>query len=369
MCLKFQCFLSSGFTMKVNSPAASRRHVSISPRRVKTWQHSATQEDTEMNFTVEGTFERSLYLSVFHLLLFMFLWSYYVTIFRPVGRPPKMFYVDSQTRQDLSSLEESECRQILERYVRQHQIPVDNRNGDGSMVYVTVTNVIASNLIDATIALKFDHHCPWVNTCINYFNYKFFLQFLFYGLILCLWGILTDLQYFIAFWKNAFRLSAGFSRFHIVFLFFVAGMFAASITCLFVYHVYLTARNQSTIESFRPPVFIYGIDKNGFNLGIRRNFRQVFGDTYLFWFLPIFSSYGDGVQYPVGSRARQQSHGLHCTGKFICPSLRACYALCRSVHFTMSGSGITFHQKDFRAERKKLLLLDANDDDDIVREI
>ncbi|CAG9537561.1 unnamed protein product [Cercopithifilaria johnstoni] len=290
-------------------------------------------------FTVEGSFERAVYLFVFHLLLFMFLWSYYETIFRPVGRPPKMFYVDSQTQHDLCSLEEFECREILERYVRQHQIPVDNRNSDGSIRYCYKCSCIKPDRchhcsVCGHCVLKFDHHCPWVNTCINYFNYKFFLQFLFYGLILCLWGILTDLQYFIAFWKNALRLNAGFGRFHIVFLFFVAGMFAVSITCLFVYHMYLTARNQSTIESFRPPVFIYGIDKNGFNLGIRRNFKQVFGDTYLFWFIPIFSSCGDGVQYLVGSRARQQSYGLHST-----------------------------------AERKRLLLLDSGDDDDTVREI
>ncbi|MCP9257167.1 Palmitoyltransferase [Dirofilaria immitis] len=294
----------------------------------------------------------------------MFLWSYYETIFRPVGRPPKMFYVDSQTRQDLYSSEESECREILEYYVKQHQIPVNNRNNDGSMAYGTVISVTVSNLIDAIIALfvaiafckKFDHHCPWVNTCINYFNYKFFLQFLFYGLILCLWGILTDLQYFIAFWKNALRLSAGFGRFHIVFSFCgwnVRGFYYLPLLISHIFDCSKSIYNWSVMESFRPPVFIYGIDKNGFNLGIRRNFRQVFGDICLFWFLPIFSSCGDGIQYPVSYRAKQQSHSLHSTGKFI---LR-------------HGSGVTFDQKGFRTERKRLLHLDSNDDDDLVREI
>lgn len=290
--------------------------------------------------TVEDKFQRAVYLFIFHLLLIMFLWSYYVTIFRPVGRPPKMFYVDPQTRQDLCNLEDSECKELLEEYVKQHQIPVDNRNIDGSIRYCYKCSCIKPDRchhcsVCGHCVLKFDHHCPWVNTCVNYVNYKFFLQFLFYGLVLCFWSALTDLQYFIAFWKNSLQLSPGFGRFHIVSLFLMAGMFAASIACLFTYHIYLTARNQSTIESFRPPVFIYGVDKNGFNLGLRRNFRQVFGDMYLFWFLPIFSSCGDGVQYPAVYRGRQQVQDPEDTG--------------------------------LRVERKRLLL--DSDDEDAIYEI
>lgn len=39
--------------------------------------------------SVECLFERVIYLIIFHILLILFLWSYYQTIFSPVGRPRK----------------------------------------------------------------------------------------------------------------------------------------------------------------------------------------------------------------------------------------------------------------------------------------
>ena len=80
-------------------------------------------------------------------------------------------------------------------------------------------------------------------------------------------------------------------KFNVLFVFFVALMFALSIFFLFFYHIYLTLTNQSTIESFHPPYFPHGPDRRGYRLSYKENWKQVFGPDPKHWFLPTFSRF------------------------------------------------------------------------------
>ena len=96
------------------------------------------------------------------------------------------------------------------------------------------------------------------------------------------------------------KLSKMFCRFHVLFLLFVSGMFCISVLSLCGYHTFLVFRNQTTLESFRAPIFRYNLsgDKKGFYLGHGNNFQEVFGDNKALWLLPVFSSFGDGLTFP-----------------------------------------------------------------------
>lgn len=124
-----------------------------------------------------------------------------------------------------------------------------------------------------------------MNNCVSFTNYKYFVLFLGYSFGLCLYSAIVAFPFFLKFWKN--DLANSFGKLHILFLFFVSIMFAVSLASLFFYHIFLTLKNRSTLESFRTPIFRYGPDKKAYDLGKKNNWKEIFGHSLAVMFLPI----------------------------------------------------------------------------------
>jgi len=266
--------------------------------------------------TVEVTWERILYMTLYHPLLAMFIWAYWQTVFTEPASPRSEYFLSrDEVHKVENALTDEERAQALKHAAR--CIQAQNRTFGGLHRYCHINKCIKPDRshycsVVKKVVLKMDHFCPWVNNTIGWSNYKFFILFLFYAFTYCLYVAATSLKiytsaypsdnfkaYFLKFWNN--QLANG-NRFHILFIFLVAAMFALSVSVLFFYHMYLTATNKTTLESFRAPVFHHGPDKNAYNLGTSRNFEEVFGTRRSHWLLPVFTSLGDGHVFPMSAK-------------------------------------------------------------------
>ncbi|CAD6198637.1 unnamed protein product [Caenorhabditis auriculariae] len=245
--------------------------------------------------SVDNWPQRIFYVLFFHIFLILFIVSYFQTIFTPPATPPPEFRFEGEALEEVMACKDDERRLqvVLQRYATMRKLPLRTKGYDGGVRFCEKCKCIKPDR-------KFDHHCPWVNNCVNFRNYKFFVLFLGYGFAFCLFVFFTDLPYFIDFWRSEFTghsLKPG--RFHLLFLVFVSGMFSISLAALFFYHLYLTARNRSTVESFRAPLIEGRFEKNAFNHGIKANYREIFGSKKALWLLPIYTSRGSGVDFEL----------------------------------------------------------------------
>ncbi|XP_034859603.1 palmitoyltransferase ZDHHC20 isoform X6 [Mirounga angustirostris] len=203
-------------------------------------------------FTLSGNGENGkavVYLVAFHLFFVMFVWSYWMTIFTSPASPSKEFYLPSSEKERYEKEFSQERQQeILKRAAR--DLPIYTTSASRTIRYCERCQLIKPDRAHHCSAcdiciLKMDHHCPWVNNCVGFSNYKFFLLFLLYSLLYCLFVATTVLQYFIKFWTN--ELSDTRAKFHVLFLFFVSTMFFVSVLSLFSYHCWLVGKNRTTI--------------------------------------------------------------------------------------------------------------------------
>jgi hypothetical protein len=183
--------------------------------------------------TIDSVPKKVIYLCIYHPLLIVVLWSYYRTMFEPSIRPPKEFYIGDVEGERIATAQTVEERRAgLIRLARQANLPLLTRHFDGSIRYCFVCQCIKPDRahhcsICEKCVLRYDHHCPWTNSCISYGNYKFFILFLGWALIFCLYVAGTSLEYFIQFWEGVTNVqkdennsAPSSGKFHLLFLFF-----------------------------------------------------------------------------------------------------------------------------------------------------
>eukprot|EP00037_Helgoeca_nana_P009037 m.79666 g.79666 ORF g.79666 m.79666 type:complete len:309 (-) comp19312_c0_seq1:287-1213(-) len=255
-----------------------------------------------LNYVV-SPFSQGLYISVYHAVLIVFATTFYRACTSIPARPPSQFDLNED---EMSDLEDGTSPGDI---VQERRLPIKTLAHNDCVRYCGACRALKPDRthhcsICRRCVLKMDHHCPWVGNCVGWHNYKFFVLFLFWGVIYLgtfMVGVFPVVEGFISAAKpKSTRYRPGQGPILVSFL--LSMSFSFSMLILLCFHLFLIAANRTTLEGFRSLNFIRRNTQGWRHPTILANFEEVFGPLSYRWLLPVGKgSQGNGWNFHVFS--------------------------------------------------------------------
>ncbi|TDL20993.1 zf-DHHC-domain-containing protein [Rickenella mellea] len=239
----------------------------------------------------ELTTELLVLLVPFNFLVGMLYWNYYLCVATDPGRVPKNW------QPDVSSGEGYEVKKLTggPRHCRTCNLYKPPRAHHCRQCRRCV--------------LRMDHHCPWVNNCVGHFNYGYFIRFLFYVDVACMYHLtMVTKRVFHAMAAEYYEQPESLEFIFIVMNYVTCVPVILAVGAFSIYHFYCLMSNTTTIEGWEKDKVATMVRRGKihevkfpYDLGKKQNIITVLGPNPLFWCWPSIPP-GNGLSFRVSAQ-------------------------------------------------------------------
>lgn len=142
-------------------------------------------------------------------------------------------------------------------------------------------------------------HSYWLDICIGFTNYKFYILFLFYAIILSGLSIGSFIHGTV--FDNIKEIG------NILTPMFIALIFQSLILLLLLFELSVALYSVLINETPSERKYAYKRPKSiSYNVGYKNNWKMIMGEKWYMWALPMWSTEGDGLTFPYVQKEKPQ---------------------------------------------------------------